>query len=472
MLREQPNVLMILVDDLAPVISAYGGPVSTPAIDQLAARGVRFTNNYANVPVCGASRASMLSGLAPTPSRFLSFSSRLDQDVEGSVSLPAFLKAHGWQTLANGKVFDVLADSADSWTSPVWNPEAQWFGRKPGGRGEHLQNAYLTPVPERHPPYFERLEVADTDYPDGQIAAKTVGDLHRLAHSTEPFFLAVGFRKPHLPFNAPQRYWLEAHPTVARLPTSWQAPGANVPRHALHRSPELRVQYDALPLSGDPSDAVALDIVSAYHAAVRYVDAQIGTVLAGLTASGAADRTIVVLLGDHGFLLGEQRMWTKHALFEPALRTPLIIADPRVAKQGEVTAVTDLLDVYPTVIELLGYEPPPQLDGVSLLPQVQDPTQRTRANKQASISRWLNGDSLRKGKYRYTRWFDNHGQKVGEMLFDLELDPHEQSNLAGEGTHAHVVIELEGYLKVEGAEPIWSEQLDRLHSRWEQAKTN
>ena len=275
---ERPlNVLLILVDDLAPVISSYGGPVTTPAIDELAQRGVRFSNNYANVPVCGASRASMLGGLAPNATRFLTYDSRLDRDVTGSVSLPAYFKQHGWHTAAIGKVFDVIEDSAAGWTDPVWSPDPDWYGKQPDGRGEHLQAAYIDPVGDGRLPYFERLDVADADYPDGQVAERAVADLQRLAVGTAPFFLAVGFRKPHLPFNAPEQYWQSADTAPTPLPASWHRPAANVPRQALHRSPELRGQYDALPLVGDVSDAAAQEIAGAYHAAVRYIDAQVGT---------------------------------------------------------------------------------------------------------------------------------------------------------------------------------------------------
>jgi len=143
------NVLIIIVDDLAPVLSSYGGPVSTPALDRLAAKGVRFTNNYANAPVCGASRASMLSGLAPSTSRFLSYDARLDREVDNSLPLPAYFRQQGWHTLANGKVFDVIADSAESWSEPVWSPNDDWHGKPVDGRGEHLQAAYIEPVTGR-----------------------------------------------------------------------------------------------------------------------------------------------------------------------------------------------------------------------------------------------------------------------------------------------------------------------------------
>ena len=387
-----------------------------------------------------------------------------------AVSLPAYFRQHGWHTAANGKVFDVIADSAASWTEPVWSPGDDWFGKEPDGRGEHLQAAYLEPLPSGRSPYFEKLEVADDDYPDGQVAAKSVQDLQRLAQSEVPFFLAVGFRKPHLPFNAPAQYWRPVGSPDEMLPVTWQSPAPAIPDHALHRSPELRGQYDALPFFGDPSDEDAAEIVAAYHAAVRYADAQVGRVLQGLEDSSATANTLVLLLGDHGFLLGEQRMWTKHALFEPALRTPLIISHPSFTSSHEVRSVTDLLDVYPTVVDLAGLKMPAHVEGVSLRPLLVDPTSVEPEEKQ-SIARWMNGESVRTASYRYSRWFDESGQTLDEMLFDLEADPLEQSNLAGNSEFSGVIADLGASLSKQRSGPVWSEKLDAQYGRWQLASS-
>lgn len=217
----RPNILFIMVDDLAPVGSGFTGPVDTPALDELAARGYLFTNNFSNVPVCGASRASMLGGIAPNAERFLTYNSRLDIDAPGAMSLPAFFKANGWHTLANGKIFDVIDDSAQGWSEPVWNPDNQWYSNQDvDERGEHLQKAYIAPIDGARAPTYEKLAVEDDAYPDGQIALKSAADLKRLSESAKPFFLAVGFRKPHLPFNAPARYWTD-EPAEIALPVTW-----------------------------------------------------------------------------------------------------------------------------------------------------------------------------------------------------------------------------------------------------------
>jgi len=468
--QRRPNVLLIVVDDLAPIGTSFGGPVTLPAMAALAEQGVSFQANFANIPVCGASRASMMSGLAPSANRFLTFDSRLDQDAPEVPSLPAFFRAAGWHTVANGKLFDVIEDSAASWSEPVWSPEPKWHGKEPDGRGEHLQAAYIEPFSSARFPYSERLEVTDDAYPDGQVAAKSVNDLQRLTQRDAPFFLAVGFRKPHLPFNAPNRYWLDPE-NLEHLPPTWTQPSTSVLLDfASHRSPELRSQYDALPLFSEPDDQQAAEIIAAYHAATRYADAQVGRVLTTLAASAAADNTIVVLMGDHGFLLGQYKMWTKHALFEPALHTPLIIADPRLVQtepRRSVTAVTDLLDIYPTLADLAGLAAPGHLDGVSLKPLLASATQTETPQKSASIARWQNGESIRNSKYRYTRWFNEDNETLQEMLFDMAADPAETINLIDRTPLSAEVQELVKLLAAGREGPVWSEALATNVSQWQ-----
>jgi len=240
-------------------------------------------------------------------------------------------------------------------------------------------------------------------------------------------------------------------------------------KFAVHRSPELRRQYDALPLFGEPNDQAAKQIVAAYHAAARYADAQVGRVLKALENTDAAANTIVVLMGDHGFLLGQYKMWTKHALFEAALRTPLIIADPRWAQSGnpgEVTAVTDLLDVYPTLADLAGLTAPDHLDGVSLRPFLTKTAQNDRPEKLFSVSRWQNGESIRTRDYRYTRWFSKDNETLAEMLFDLTNDPAETTNLVDYPELSVTIQELRERLSRDRRGEVWSEALGSSVNQW------
>ncbi len=451
----EPNVVLIVIDDLRPEYQSVGGPVEAPNLDALAERGVIFRNHFANVPVCGASRASMMSSLKPTSTRFLSFDSRLDADAPGAVSLPAHFKAHGWHTVANGKLFDIIADSEESWSEPVWNPAAIWASPVPSaGRGEDLQKAYLLGSPGDQQGAYERLAVPDTAYPDGRIALKSVADIKRLAMLDRPFFLAVGFRKPHLPFNAPSRYWQEAD--GIELPSTWRTPDA-VPRIARHGWPELRYQYLGMPETGPVDEETARTLIAAYHASVRYIDAQVGHLMAAIDEAGLTDNTIVVVTGDHGWFLGEYQMWTKHALLDEGLRTPLTIAAPGI-EAGQSDALSDLLDLLPTLADLAGLTIEAEWAGSSLVPALKD---KTHPGKTISVARWLNGESLRTRNDRYTIWFDDTGEVLHEML-ESGTKPEDLESLMLERRRA-----LDGYREGEIALPIY----DEIVPRWEALKT-
>jgi len=454
---QPPNILFIIVDDLRPEIGAYGNAiVHTPNIDRLAASGFLFENAFALVPVCGASRAAMLSGRKPTTNRFLSYDARLDQDLPDAASLPGYFKEHGYHTLANGKVFDVSEDSAHVWSEPLWNPEGEWTSSvRRTTRHEDLQKAYLdNPDGVKGPP-FERLDVDDADYPDGKLADKTVDDLKRLRDADVPFFLAVGFRKPHLPFNAPEKYWMLYDPTDFDLPSSYRDAPDGAPFKAIHNSPELRNQYAGIPAEGLLEEKDALNLIHAYHAAVSYADAQVGKVLDALAEHGLADETVVVLVGDHGWSLGEHTMWAKKNLFDVALRTPVIIRDPN-RKNGRINAVTDLLDLFPTLTELAGLPTPPGLDGTSLVPALDDPT---RTVKPASFSRWFDGESVRTARFRYTEWRNQAGEVTARMLYDLSIDPEETRNVAEVSAYREVVLELSARIKANDSNSPWSPSL-------------
>ncbi len=434
----RPNILFIIVDDLRPEIGAYGDEVAhTPHIDRLAASGFLFENAFAVVPVCGASRAAMLSGRKPTTNRFLAYDARLDQDLPDAASLPGYFKDHGYHTLANGKVFDVSEDSADAWSEPLWNPEGEWTSSvRRATRHEDLQKAYLDNPDGVIGPAFERLDVDDADYPDGKLAEKTIADLKRLRDADVPFFLAVGFRKPHLPFNAPEKYWKLYDPASFDLPSTYRDTPDGAPTKAIHNSPELRKQYAGIPAEGLLDEADALNLIHAYHAAVSYADAQVGKVLDALEEHGLADTSIVVLVGDHGWSLGEHTMWTKHSLFDVTLRTPMIIRDPN-RDNGRINAVTDFLDIFPTLTELAGLPTPTRLDGASLVPTLEDPT---RTVKPASFSRWFDGESVRTARYRYTEWRDEAVAFGARMLYDLSIYTEELRNVSVVCTFQEVVL--------------------------------
>lgn len=450
--ENKPNVLLIIVDDLRPMIGAYGETqIQTPNIDSLAASGFVFENAYATVPVCGASRASLFSGRKPTTNRFVSYNARLDRDLPDAVSIPGYFRQNGYQTLAYGKVFDNQMDSADVWSQAVWSPSGDWTSSiPPDNRGEELQKAYQGNPAGVTGPAFERLVVSDTDYPDGRIAEQVVADLADVKHMSQPFFLTVGFRKPHLPFNAPARYWDLYDSERLELPSTYRELLSGAPSNPFHML-ELR-QYAGIPSNGPLKNAQAINLIYAYYAAVSYIDAQIGKVLDALQREGLARDTIVVLLGDHGFNLGEHTLWGKHNLSEVGVRSPLIIRDPPRGS-GRIEGIVDFLDIFPTLVELTGLPSPSQLDGVSLVPVLGDPTEAVKA---FSISRWFNGTSVRTSRYRYTEWRSEDGQVTASTLFDLLADPSERLNLSDDRQHEGVVRELHTIIEQEKGHSPWS----------------
>ncbi|MGI9259628.1 MAG: sulfatase [Gammaproteobacteria bacterium] len=444
---------MIIVDDLRPEVAAYGDQIAlTPNIDRFAETGVLFENVFSSVPVCGASRASMFSGRSPTTNRFIRHDSRLDRELPGVLSLPAYFKDHGYHTVSNGKVFDAQMDSADAWSEPPWNPEGEWHSdRRRNERTVHLQRAWLNDVVGENGPPYERLDVTDSAYPDGQIADKAVNDLRRLRDAESPFLLVVGFRKPHLPFTAPEEYWSMYSPEDFSLPTTYYTIPDGVPSQPIHNSFELR-GYAGIPPSGLLEESQALNLIHAYHAAVSYADALVGKVLDGVSDLGLEEDTIVLLLGDHGWSLGEHTQWNKNSLFDIALRTPLIVRVPGRAS-SRVNAIVSLLDLFPSLTELTGLPTPGDLDGVSLVPALDDPDAAVRT---AVLSRWYDGASVRSDRFRYSDWRDESGAIKARMLFDLEADPEETRNVAEESEYKSTVAELSKLITDDRSGLSWS----------------
>lgn len=328
-----------------------------------------------------------------------------------------------------------------------------------------MQKAYFQPIEGKRAPAFEKFDAEDSAYPDGQIAIKAAADLKQLAQAKTPFFMAVGLRKPHLPFNAPEKYWIDKPENIS-LPESWHNSLDAIPKAALHRSLELRMQYDGIPLINEPTIETAKQLIAAYYAAARFADSQAGHILKSLEQNDLEKNTIVIVLSDHGFLLGEQKMWTKHALFDSALRTPLIIAAPGFSGGMNVEAISDLLDIYPTLSDLVGLPQPKHLDGHSLLPLLENPSLTSRSNKEVSISRWMNGQSLRTATYRYTRWNDKNNETTAELLFNLENDPNELSNIINHSDISRELHSLRIQLDKHSQTAHWSASLEETYKFW------
>ena len=409
---------MIAVDDLRPELGCYGAAGAvTPHLDRLAARGVRFDRAYCNIAVCGASRASLLKGLWPTPERFRSFDTRADVDAADVPSLPLVLKRHGYTTVSNGKVYHHRDDDADAWSEPPWRPGI-------GGISYQLPENKSPPGDAGRGPPGEEADVPDDRYVDHQICSRSIADLERLARADAPFFLACGFAKPHLPFVAPKKYW-DLHPADSiRLPDN--------PRFPADLSPAFRYEwgelrhYRGVPAAGPVSDDMARSLIRGYRASVSFMDAQVGRLLDALDRLGLAENTIVVLWGDHGWQLGEHGMWCKHTNFEVATRTPLLVIAPGGKPGRSCGRLVEFVDIYPTLCDLCGVPRPGHLQGkslVSLLADVASP------HKEAIFTRYGNVDAVCTDSHRLLEARGRHG--AGELLarglFDLEADPHENA---------------------------------------------
>lgn len=419
---QKTNVLFIMVDDLRPELAIYGANhIQSPHIDRLASESTIFERAYCNVPVCGASRASLLSGVRPGRKRFVGYSTRLQEDLPGSISLAQLFKNNGYTTISNGKIFHHADDSEASW-------DQVWRGEKKSPTDYVLpSNIALDTEPgDPRGASYEKADVADNEYLDGKIAEKSMEDLAKLKETGKPFFLAVGFLKPHLPFNAPSKYWDMYDSTKINLPANYSQPNTT-PKEAYHDSGELRHYYN-VPANGPVSDELANKLLHGYYACVSYTDAQIGKVLNKLEELELDKNTIVVLIGDHGWNLGDHAMWCKHCNFESSLHTPLLIKVPGKTIGEREKAIVEFIDIYPSLAELAGFEIPLQVDGKSLLPAFDNkPLARDFA-----ISKYHDGITFIQDEFFYTEYRDNKDSLIARMLFDHSTDPLEMNNLANE----------------------------------------
>jgi iduronate 2-sulfatase len=444
----KPNVLFISIDDLRPELGCYGEQhMVTPNLDRLAAQGRLFRNHYVQVPTCGASRYALLTGRYPQQPAALSnnaFALAPKTAPAVAYSLPMLFKQHGYETVSLGKIThspdglkgdDKKVERINepelpfSW-STLWGPSGPWqdsWRAFFGYAGGKTRDRKTTPA-------FEHADVPDEGYPDGRTAEEAIRQLNRL--KDKPFFLAVGFFKPHLPFNAPKKYWdLYDAGKLPRIPSP--EPPANVnPRISLHKGGELFGQYAFDGTKYPDADAArAANLRHAYYAAVSYSDAQVGRLLAELDRLGLSDNTIVVAWGDHGWHLGDNGVWGKHTLNERALHSALIIRTPGMKQPGKACeAIVETVDLFPTIAELAGLSAPKTLDGLSILPMLQDPN---AGGKDSAHSFWRNngnsGQSIRTERYRLIRWINDKTKEVAQVeLYDHQNDDLESKNIAAD----------------------------------------
>lgn len=455
----RPNVLFIMVDDLRPELACYGKSfVKSPNIDRLAKMGQLFINAYVNYPVCGPSRASLLSGIYPSRTRFNEWNCSQDNDVPGIVSLPMLFRNNNYKTISLGKVYNNFEDGKGSWDE-IWEPSVStsfwdWqtkegisiFDKVNAERDANTNVRNNKNLPNRSIPY-EKADVSDITYMDGRIADKAIETLQKLQNTSEAFFLAVGFHKPHLPFNAPGKYWdLYDNKNIPLAQNPFRSKKS--PSASLNNYEELRFYY-GIPKNGSIPDSLAQKLIHGYFACVSYVDAQIGKVLDELENIGLEKNTIVVLWGDHGWHLGENALWAKNSSYMPSLRIPLIVKTP--GNQGDIrqTGLVESVDIYPTLCDLVGLDKPFQLQGKSFASLLDNPGQNgkeeifCRAGKPG-----LRGDETIITKtYSYTEFYDSTGHAYDRMLFDLNADPLENVNIAVLPENNEVMLGLSKKLK-------------------------
>jgi iduronate 2-sulfatase len=444
--RQMPlNVLFIAVDDLRNDLGCYGDAlVRTPHIDRLAARGTVFDAAYCQQAVCNPSRASLLTGRRPDTLRIWDLPTHFRTRHPEIVTLPQYFKRHGYHAENIGKIFhnwrQSIEGDPESWSVPAVMHFASHSADQPQVDG---------PVPPdlAKSPRCQMRDVPDEAYFDGRIAARAIESLREAAARDTPFFLAVGFWKPHAPFNAPKRYWDLYDRDAIPRPRHPEWP-TDAPRIAWHDSQEILRESQ-----GPLTPAQAQTIRHGYLAATSYLDAQVGRVLDELERLGLAERTIVVFWSDHGYHLGEQSLWAKTSNFELDARVPLVIAAPGVGSAGgRVAAPVELLDLYPTLVDLAGLPLPSGLDGTSLVPLLVDPQAEvkpaalTQHPRPAHIDRSPEGMpkamgySVRTPTHRYTEWRDwKTGATVARELYDHAADADETTNVAGRADQQDVV---------------------------------
>lgn len=475
----RPNVLFIAVDDLKPALGCYGDRYAvTPNIDSLAGRSTVFTSCYCQQAVSAASRASLLTGVRPDSTRVWDLKTHIRDMNPDILTLPEYFRINGYETAGTGKIYDGRSvdkkQDSLSWSLPYLdfrkfqdayykkhsfgnyvNPETVESGMQHVREAERKGiggYARITYAMKYIKPSVESADVPDNAYPDGAIADCAIDYLKNRAGSQAPFFLAVGFQKPHLPFCSPSVYW-EMYDRESATLADFRRRAADSPALANHRSNEL-LSYSDIPEAysfSDIDNAVIeipkqKELIHGYYAAVSYIDAQIGRILDTLDSLGLRKHTIIVLWGDHGWHLGDHGLWNKHSNFENAVHVPLMVSVPGAAP-SKLTAPVEFLDIFPTLCEAADLDIPDGLDGDSLLRNIMESTE---PDAEYAVSQWPGGSctmgySLRTSRYRYTVWLgwkDRHLDMEdirAEELYDYYMDPEETANLAGDCRYGKVL---------------------------------
>lgn len=482
------NILFLSIDDLKPLLSNYGeSQMKTPNFDRLAKMGMTFTNAHVQYAVCGPSRASVMTGANPDKTKVWDLHTDFRESAPSLVSMPEYLISQGYETTAVGKIYHKGSSSpghdGKSWSMPHQLPnnydpaageaafsyyqdpetkkqmaklkeEAIAKGIKRGGK----QRGYVF---KRLKPSTESVDVSDTAYQDGLYTQTALQQLDDLEKSGKPWFLGVGYQKPHLPFVAPKKYWDLYDRDKIEL-AKFQKVAEGTPKFAYHSFGELRAfsDIDNNYRVGDIiPEAKQRELIHGYMACISYIDAQIGILLDNLEKRNILDDTVIVLWGDHGWHLGDHTEWCKHSNFEQATRIPFMFAGPGVEKNQKSHHPVNLVDLFPTVFELANVPQNAQTDGKSLVPLL-DNDKATSVVMDYAYHQYRRqkkmGYSVRTNRYRYTEWHNNNYRSFkpynndnisGYELYDYDKDPLETRNLIDDPAYVHVVKDLKQKLK-------------------------
>jgi len=471
---DKPNVLFIAVDDLRPELGCYGKDyIKSPNIDGLARNGMVFDRAYCQQAVCSPSRSSLMTGTRPDTTKVWDLVTHFRDALPNVVTLGQHFKQNGYFVQGMGKIYHGSLDDPQTWSVPAQTPkaikyalpenqklDARQYETEPDGDAKAKKKSKKSPTstPDGPPstgfnsrgPAFEAADVPDNTFQDGKVAELAIATLQEMSKKKEPFFLAVGFIKPHLPFVAPKKYWDLYEPAKIQLaPNKFRAKDA--PDYAVLPGGELR-NYHGIPEGSVPDD-LARQLKHGYYAATSYMDAQVGKVLSELDRLNLRSNTIVILWGDHGWKLGEHDAWCKHSTCENDANAPLILSAPGMKNPGHHTkALVEFVDIYPTLSELAGLPLPSHLEGVSLKPLLNNPGQSW---KSAAFSQYprkggksgtgdLMGYSMRTDRYRFTVWVDrkDHAKVDATELYDHQKDPQENQNIAKDPANAELVKNL------------------------------